>query len=103
MSDTEKMSLKSMDVAAERVEKLKAIFPEAFVEGKVDPNALLRSLGQWVEPGKERFGLNWPGKAECMKVIQTPSVGTLLPIREESVNFDTTENLIIEGDNLEAL
>lgn len=103
MSDIEKMPLVSMDVAAERIEKLKAIFPEAFVEGKVDHDALLRSLGQWVEPGKERFGLNWPGKVDCMKVIQTPSVGTLLPMKEESVNFDTTENLIIEGDNLEAL
>src|SRR6266702_1031314 len=103
MSDIEKMPLVSMDVAAERIEKLKAIFPEAFVEGGVDHDALLRSLGQWVEPGKERFGLSWPGKADCMKVIQTPSVGTLLPIRDESVNFDTTENLIIEGDNLEAL
>lgn len=103
MSDIKKMPLASMDVAAERIEKLKAIFPEAFVEGKVDHDALLRSLGQWVEPGKERFGLNWPGKADCMKVIQTPSVGTLLPMRDESVNFDTTENLIIEGDNLEVL
>jgi len=54
-----------------------------------------------VDPGKERFGLNWPGKAACTQIIQQPSVGTLLPMRDESVNFDTTENLIIEGDNLE--
>lgn len=99
----EKMPLTSMDVAAERREELKRLFPEVFREGKIDFDALKRSLGEWVEPGKERFGLNWPGKAECMKAIQTPSVGTLLPKPEESVNWDTTENLIIEGDNLEVL
>jgi adenine-specific DNA-methyltransferase len=53
--------------------------------------------------GKERYGMNWPGKADCFRTIQVPSLGTLLPCREESVNFDTTENLIIEGDNLEVL
>ena len=47
--------------------------------------------------------MNWPGKADCFKTIQQPSVGTLRPCPEESVNFDTTENLIIEGDNLEVL
>ena len=60
-------------------------------------------MGDWVEPGKERYGLNWPGKADCMKVIQAPSVATLKPDRNESVDFDTTENLFIEGDNLEVL
>ena len=53
--------------------------------------------------GKERYGMNWPGKADCFKTIQAPSLGTLRPCPEESVNFDTTENLIIEGDNLEVL
>src|SRR5574341_2088132 len=56
-----------------------------------------------VDVGKERYGMNWPGKAECFKTIQTPSLGTLCPSREESVNFDTTGNVIIEGDNLEVL
>jgi adenine-specific DNA-methyltransferase len=56
-----------------------------------------------VDVGKERYGMNWPGKAECFKTIQAPSLGTLRPCPEESVNFDTTENLIIEGDNLEVL
>jgi len=69
----------------------------------VDFDALKRSLGEWVDPGKERFGLNWPGKAACMKTIQQPSVGTLLPVRDESVDFDVTGNMIIEGDNLEVL
>ena len=53
--------------------------------------------------GKERYGMHWPGKADCFKTIQMPSLGTLRPCPEESVNFDTTENLIIEGDNLEVL
>ncbi|MGO8880218.1 MAG: site-specific DNA-methyltransferase [Desulfomonilaceae bacterium] len=103
MADIEKMPLGSMNITDERIEKLKQLFPECFIEGKVDFDKLQRSLGQWIEVGKERYGLNWPGKAECMRVIQTPSVGTLLPMREESINFNTTENLIIEGDNLEVL
>lgn len=103
MSDIEKMPLGSMNIIDERIEQLRQICPECFIEGKIDFEKLQRSLGQWIEPGKERFGLNWPGKAECLRVIQSPSVGTLLPMREESVNFDTTENLITEGDNLEVL
>ncbi len=103
----EKMSLASMDVAAGKREELKRAlgqtFPEVFAEGAIDFDQLKRVLGEWVEPGKERFGLNWPGKAECMKIIQQPSLATLKPMRAESVDFDTTENLFIEGDNLEVL
>ena len=64
---------------------------------------LLTRMGEAVDVGKERYGMNWPGKADCFKTIQAPSLGTLLSCGEESVNFDTTENLIIEGDNLEVL
>ena len=107
MIEPKKMDLTSMDVAAEKREELKRAlgqaFPEVFSEGSIDFDQLKRVLGEWVEPGKERFGLNWPGKAECMKVIQQPSVATLKPMRDESVNFDETENLFIEGDNLEVL
>jgi adenine-specific DNA-methyltransferase len=56
-----------------------------------------------VDVGKERYGMHWPGKADCFKTIQAPSLGTLRPCPEESINFDTTENLVIEGDNLEVL
>ena len=59
--------------------------------------------GQWIEAGKECYGLNWPGKAECMRVIQTPQLEPCFRCAEESINFNTTENLIIEGDNLEVL
>lgn len=104
---SEKMSLASMDVAEEKRDELKRAlgqaFPEVFAEGAIDFDQLKRVLGEWVDPAKERFGLNWPGKAECMKIIQQPSVATLKPVREESVEFDTTENLFIEGDNLEVL
>lgn len=98
------MSLTSLDIAAEQREKLRQLFPEVITEGgKVDFDRLKSTLGDVVDSGKERYGMNWPGKAECFRTIQTPSRATLRPCREESVNFDTTENLIIEGDNLEAL
>jgi adenine-specific DNA-methyltransferase len=107
MDEPEKMELTSMDVAAEKREQLKRClgdaFPEVFAEGAIDFDQLKRVLGEWVEPDKERFGLNWPGKAKCMKIIQQPSIATLKPVREESVNFDETENVFIEGDNLEVL
>jgi len=107
MEQPEKMKLTSMDVAGEKREELKQClerqFPETFAEDAIDFDQLKRVLGEWVDAGKERFGLNWPGKAECMKIIQQPSIATLKPCREESVNFDETENLFIEGDNLEVL
>ena len=103
----EKMPLTSVDIAKEKRELLKdclaGVFPEVMAEDKIDFDQLMRVLGEWVEPGRERFGLNWPGKAGCMKVIQAPSVGTLKPSPQESVDWDTTENLFIEGDNLEVL
>lgn len=95
--------LLSADVAQEKRDALKQLFPEVFTEDTIDFEQLRRVMGDWVEPGKERYGLNWPGKAECMKVIQAPSIATLKPARDESVNFDETENLFIEGDNLEVL
>jgi adenine-specific DNA-methyltransferase len=100
----EKLDLTSLDIAAGQREKLRQLFPEAITEGgKVDFDRLKATLGEVVDTGKERYGMNWPGKSECFRTIQAPSRATLRPCREESVNFDTTENLIIEGDNLEAL
>ncbi len=99
----EKMTLDSMDIAEEKREALKRIFPEVFTEERIDFDQLKRVLGEWVDSDVERFGLNWPGKAECMKIIQKPSIATLKPVREESINFDETENVFIEGENLEVL
>ena len=79
-------------------------FPEVFTEGgKIDFERLKAALGETVDAGKERYGMNWPGKADCFKTIQQPSMATLVPAKTESVAWDTTENLIIEGDNLEVL
>jgi len=104
MTEPEKLDLRSHDVAGDRMAELLQLFPEIRTEGgKVDFDRLKLALGETVDVGKERYGINWPGKAECFKTIQAPSLGTLRPCPEESVNFDTTENLIIEGDNLEVL
>lgn len=91
------------DPLAERVERLKELIPEAFVEGEIDFFRLRQALGDMVSEGRERYGLSWAGKADAIRAIQAPSAGTLVPCLEESVNFDTTENLFIEGDNLEVL
>ena len=100
----EKLNLRSLDVAEDKRRELLRLFPEIRTEGgKIDFESLKLALGEAVDVGKERYGMNWPGKADCFRTIQTPSVGTLRPARDESVNFNTTENLIIEGDNLEVL
>lgn len=104
MSQIEKLPLTTMDIKESQIEKLKELFPEIFTEGnKVDWEKLKLTLGENVDVGKERFGMNWPGKADCFKTIQQPSIATLVPNREESVDFDNTQNLFIEGDNLEVL
>ena len=104
MTEPEKLDLHSYDIAEDKKQELLRLFPEVRIEGgKIDFERLKLALGEVVDVGKERYGMNWPGKADCFKTIQAPSLGTLLPCPEESVNFDTTENLIIEGDNLEVL
>ncbi len=100
----ESFPLTSMDVTDLQQQKLKALFPEVFTEGgKIDFDKLRLTLGESVDAGKERFGLNWAGKSDCFQTIKQSSVATLVPARDESVDFDTTENLYIEGDNLEVL
>ena len=104
MDEPEKLGLESLDIAADRVAELLRLFPEIRTEDdKVDFDRLKRVLGEAVDPGRERYGMTWPGKSDCFKAIQAPTLATLRPSRDESVNFDTTENLIIEGDNLEVL
>ena len=98
-----KLPLTSPDVNSTRLDHLREIFPEAFVEGKIDFEKLRQLLGEDVTDAPERYGLTWSGKSDAIKNIQTLTSGTLLPTRDESVNFDATENLIIEGDNLEVL
>ena len=99
-----KVDLKSKSISDEQKEKLHQLFPEIFTEGKIDWERLRLTLGAEIDDEKkERFGLTWRGKAECFRIIQESSVGTLKPGKEESVNWDTSENLFIEGDNLETL
>lgn len=103
-AEPDKLDLKSLDLTAEKQADLLRLFPEIRTEGgKIDFDRLKLALGETVDVGRERYGLTWPGKADCFKTIQAPSLGTLRPVPDESVNFDTTENLIIEGDNLEVL
>ena len=97
------MDGKSLDTTDEKIEKLKAIIPEAFTEGRIDWEKLKAALGEDVEFRNERYVLNWAGKSDAFRVLQSPTTATLVPCKEESVNFDTTENVFIEGENLEAL
>ena len=100
----EKLDLRSRDIAEEKRQELLRLFPEIRTESsKLDFDRLKLALGEAVDVGKERYGMNWPGKSDCFRTIQNPSVGTLLPCAKESVNFETTGNLIVEGDNLEVL
>jgi len=103
-SEAEKLDLASLDISAEKRADLLYLFPEARTEGgQIDFDRLRLALGSVIDAGKERYGLAWPGKADSFKTIQSPSMATLRPASGESVNFDTAENLIIEGDNLEVL
>jgi adenine-specific DNA-methyltransferase len=102
--ELERLAMRSEDIVADKQAELAKLFPEAVTEGgKIDFERLRLVIGQAVDIGKERYGMNWPGKADCFRTIQKPSIGTLRPSSDESVNCDTTENLIIEGDNLEVL
>lgn len=99
----EKLDGKSMDIVQENIKKLKEIFPEVFSEGKVDFTKLEEELGQFVDKNNERYNFTWNGKQEAKRIAQTSSTGTLRPYKEDSKNWDTTQNLYIEGDNLEVL
>ncbi len=94
---------KSADILTENIEQLMALFPEAFTEGKIDFDVLKQLLGGGIDEREEKYGLNWHGKRQARQLALTPSTGTLRPCQEESVNWETTENLMIEGDNLEVL
>ncbi len=113
--DPEKITGTSLDISEQNRAQLKQLFPSVFTETKnnkgdlvesIDFEKLKAELGTFsdlFESRRERYGMDWPGKKEALRLIQTPSAATLKPCREESVNFDTTENLFIEGDNLEVL
>ena len=93
----------SLDITKEKINRLKDMFPEAVTEGKIDWDVLRLALGDGIVTGQERYGLSWPGKAEAFQTIQEQTTATLVPAREESIDFDETEHVFIEGENLEVL
>lgn len=95
--------LQSMNLTEENISKLKSLFPEAFNEGNIDFDVLKQLLGENVDEKEERYGLNWHGKRQARQLALTPSRGTLRPCKDESVDWDNTKNIMIEGDNLEVL
>lgn len=94
---------KSLDIVSENVSKLKEIFPEIITEDKIDFEKLKLILGEEIDLDTERYSFTWPGKSQAIRESQKQSTGTLRPCKEESKNWDTTQNLYIEGDNLEVL
>ena len=115
MKENSQMDGSSLDIAEQRKQELKQLFPGVFTETRNDKGELVETidferlkaeLGRFSEiydNRRERYGMDWPGKRDCLRLIQQRSFATLKPCREESVDFDTTENLFIEGDNLEVL
>jgi len=111
----ENMKRTTLDIAAQNRARLKQLFPTVFTETRNDKGKLTESIdfeklkaelgtfSDTFESRRERYGMEWPGKKEALHLIQALSSATLKPCRQESVNFDTTENLFIEGDNLEVL
>jgi adenine-specific DNA-methyltransferase len=93
----------SLTPEQEKINELRQILPEAFSEGKIDWEKLKATLGEDINFSNERYVLNWAGKSDAFKVLQTPTTKTLIPAKNESVNFDETENIFIEGENLEVL
>ncbi|MEX1027701.1 MAG: site-specific DNA-methyltransferase [Candidatus Paceibacterota bacterium] len=93
----------SADIVEANLEAMRGLFPEAFSEDGIDFDVLSQLLGDEIADGDEKYGLNWHGKKLARRIALTPSMGTLRPCPEESVDWDTTQNLMIEGDNLEVL
>lgn len=106
--DTASPEAQSADLVAANIEQLKALFPELITEGAngvaVNLDVLKALVGDaTVTDADEKYGLNWHGKRRARQLALTPSTGTLRPCPEDSVDWDTTQNLMIEGDNLEVL
>ena len=103
MTNFTKLDGKSLDIEEKAKERLKTVFPECFSEGKLDINKLLSLCGEYIDNDFEKYKFEWKGKSECYRIAGKRSTGTLRPCPEESVDFENTNNLYIEGDNLEVL
>jgi adenine-specific DNA-methyltransferase len=93
----------SLNVVQEQISKLKELFPEVIAEDKIDWERLRATLGEDIYISNERYVLNWAGKSDAFRTLQTGTTATLAPAKDESINFDTTDNIFIEGENLEVL
>ena len=98
-----KLNGESKDILNENINTLKELFPEIVSEDKIDFDKFKTIFGAEIDDSGERYSFTWPGKTQAIKESQKQSTGTLRPCKEESKNWDTTENLYIEGDNLEVL
>ena len=98
-----KLAGESLNIMEENLAAMQQLFPEAFEEEKIDFDVLRQLLGDYVDDEEERYSFRWNGKGKALRLSQTPSTGTLRPCKEESKDWNTTENLYIEGDNLEVL
>lgn len=103
MAEIEKLDGKNLDIVDQNIEQLKELFPSVFSEGRIQFNKLEELLGHYVVDDEDHYNFTWHGKRKAGRLSQTPSTGTLRPRKEESVDWDTTENIFIEGDNLEVL
>lgn len=90
-------------IVVEQMAQLRELFPQALTEGKIDFDKLKEALGEELDSRPERYSFTWAGKREAIRLLQTPSRATLVPAKKESINFDETNNIFIEGDNLEVL
>ena len=103
MALKKRVAVESLNIVRENIEALKTLFPETTTEDGIDFEILRQLLGEEVKDGEEKYGLTWFGKKKARQIALTPSIGTLRPCPEESLDWDTTQNLFIEGDNLEVL
>ncbi|MEA1885559.1 MAG: site-specific DNA-methyltransferase, partial [Thermotogota bacterium] len=103
MDDIREMSGESRNILTDNIQKLKELFPEVVTENRIDFEQLKEVLGNYTEDKEERYKFEWHGKAQALRLSQTPSTGTLRPCKEDSKNWKDTQNLYIEGDNLEVL
>jgi adenine-specific DNA-methyltransferase len=93
----------SLDVTKDLIQKLKEIIPGAFTEDKINAEQLKQLLGEAINTDSERYQLSWAGKDDAYKVLQAQTTATLIPNIDLSVNWASTKNLFIEGENLEVL
>lgn len=98
-----KLEGRSKNIFKENIAILKDLFPEIVDEDKINFEKFKAIFGNDIDDSNERYAFNWPGKTQAIKESQKQSTGTLRPCKEESKNWDTTQNLYIEGDNLEVL